>query len=103
MSVDKEAACALGDAVAICINDWVQENLGGQVAGSEILSMLITHAAKVIATSPNPEHRVSLFVQATMALLSGCEAEVAVSFFSKEEVQGKLDRALAAAEPQGRA
>ncbi len=80
MPVDKKVATELGDAVGAFVNKWARENCpGGRMPGNEILSMLLTHAGKLIAQQPDIDQRVALVSQAVGVLISSSDAPVIAS------------------------
>ena len=81
MTVDKDLAARLGDAVGAYVNQWVKANHAGPVPANEILSMLVTHAARLIQLAPDPQHRAHLIGEAVGILVEISEAPVAVSVF----------------------
>lgn len=100
MPVDKDLATKLGDAVGDFVNQWAKEHNGGALPGNEALSMLITHAGKLIAGCPCPEARARLISQAIGALVASAEAPVIVSVCPVVDAE---DAALLSVEPAGRA
>ena len=101
MAVDKDIATRLGDDVGDFVNKWIAANHAGPVPANEILSMLMTHAARLIQLAPDMGHRAHLIGEAVSVLVEISEAPVAVSvFMCSPETQ---DDMLRAAEPAGRA
>lgn len=98
MPVDKDLATKLGDAVGDFVNRWAKEHNGGALPGNETLSMLITHAGKLIANCPCPEAR--LINQAIGVLVASAEAPVIVSVCAVGDAEAA---ALLSVQPAGRA
>lgn len=101
MTVDKEVATALGDAVGEFVNTWVKANHTGPVPANEILSMLATHAGRLIQLSPDAEHRAHLVGQFVMGVLEASDAPVMVSVLRLPDLVPK--DSLATVKPAGRA
>ena len=101
MAVNKALATALGDAVGEFVNRWISANHPGPVPANEILSMLATHAGRLIQLSPDPQHRAHLVGEFVGVVVETADAPVAVSVFLCPKAM--QDAMLAAAEPAGRA
>jgi len=101
MAVDKDLATRLGDDVGEFINGWIAKHHGGVIPANEILSMLMTHAARLIQLAPDDQHRAHLVGEAVSVLVEISEAPVAVSVFFCPKAAA--DDMLRAAEPAGRA
>lgn len=104
MPVDKTIAAALGDAVGEFVNKWISDNHGGLVSANDVLSMLATHAGRVIQLAPDAEHRAHLLGEFVGALVEFSEAPVAVSIFRCPALEnGPVQHPLATVKPAGSA